>query len=273
MHFYYSGLRDECDVEILHAAEVTRVLVDPHDLPHAAGFPNVVLDSGAYRAFKAGKPLDVQALIEAASSRQLDFVVADVFGDAEASWQVYQSVKKAITGQVIPVWPWGSAQELLTRLLDASQIVGIGGLVPYLRRSETVGDREVTLAALTEVVARHPGRFHAFGLCWAKALDVLWDLLYSADTSHWLAARRSTAMATYVHTKTGYLQEAPWKSLHASTAVAVAESVRALKTFGPVTWQCSQCGQPAPHHRMRLLPSGKRKCPTCGNKIVPEVQP
>jgi hypothetical protein len=148
------------------------------------------------------------------------------------------------------------------------RIVGIGGLVPHLRRDEPLSDRDTVLAELTALVAEYPGRLHAFGLFWAKALDTLWELLYSADTSHWLAARRSTAMATYVHTGTGYLQEAPWKSLkHPDVETAVAASVVALRDFRPVTWACEQCGAVAPHHQMRLLPAAKRKC-ECGGRVT-----
>jgi hypothetical protein len=98
LKFYFSGLRDTADAELLRQLGVTRVLVDPHDLPNAAAFPHVALDSGAYRAFKAGKPLDLPALLRAASSREFDMVFADVFGDAELSYQVYHTVK-----QVLPV--------------------------------------------------------------------------------------------------------------------------------------------------------------------------
>ncbi len=269
LKFYFSGLRDTADAATLQPLGVTRVLVDPHDLPNAAAFPHVALDSGAYRAFKAGTSLDLPALLHAATSRAFDMVFADVFGDAEASYQVYQTVKQTlpVTVPVVPVWPWGSDLWRLHRLLDASQIVGIGGLVPHLRRDNPLSDRDTVLAELTALVAEYPGRLHAFGLCWAKALDTLWELLYSADTSHWLAARRSTAMATYVHTGTGYLQEAPWRSLkHPDVESAVTASVGALRDFRPVTWACTRCGAVAPHHQMRLLPAAKRKC-ACGGKL------
>jgi len=285
MYFYFSGLKDQRDVAALRAQSVTHVLVDPVDLPRAVTFPHVVLDSGAYRRWKQNLPYPGRAaFLTLARSRPFDAVVADdVFGDAEASFQNWLALRaEHLDSPLWPVWPWGADRAYLHAYLDGAPVVGIGGLVPLLRNRqrgefpteatyrEWRAKREQTLQELGELATDYPGRFHAFGLCWAKALDALWNILYSADTSHWLTPRRS-GLALYVHTRTGYLQEAPYRALkHATVDTAVDASIQALLTFRPARWACHRCGIEDTHRRMRLLPAAKRRC-ACGGKIIPEV--
>lgn len=276
MDFYFSGLRDRRDVALLRDAGVPRVLVDPHDARNAADFPHAILDSGAYRAWKAGKPLDVARLLLVAHSRPWDFVVADVFGDAEAGLNVWRDLVAALPGQpVMPVWPWGADKSLLATYLAEAPVVGLGGLVPLLRNRfrREFADPEYErweigryrlLEELAALVAQFPGRCHAFGLCWAPALDALWPALYSADTSHWLTTRR-TGLALHVD-RAGALGEAHWRDLdYPDPAAAVAGSIVALRDFAPVTWVCAQCGQIGAHHQVRL--DAFKACPDCGGQM------
>ncbi len=278
MQFYFSGLNDQRTVQLLLAAGVSRVLVDQFDVEQSTPFPSVILDSGAYRAWKQDLILDLDAYIDLALSRSWARVVAlDVFGDAQASYDNWLKMRQidALADRLIPVWPWGSDEAILREYLDHAQVVGLGGLVPLLRRRKAHEDpppdwkeqRERTLADLVDLAARYPGRFHAFGLCWAKATDVLWDLLASADTSHWLARRNGYVLN--VNTQWGYLQETPFRVLGYEPEQACLESAKALLTFQTATWRCEGCGRKVlhRHHRLRLLPASKRKCPGCGGKV------
>jgi hypothetical protein len=51
-------------------------------------------------------------------------------------------------------------------------------------------EREKVLRQLEKLVKQSPNRFHAFGLCWPKAITRLKPYLYSADTSIWLRGAR-----------------------------------------------------------------------------------
>ena len=179
---------------------------------------------------------------------------------------------EVLADRLLPVWPWGSDEDILAEYLDHAPVVGIGGLVPLLRRRKAHEepppvDRERTLADLVDLAARHPGRFHAFGLCWAKALDALWGLLASADTSHWLSRRNGYVLN--VHTQWGYLQETPFRALGHEPDEACLESIKALLGFRPAAWRCEGCARHVlgQHHRLRLLPASKRKCPGCGGRV------
>ncbi len=271
MKFYFSGLKSQSEVRMLQEASVTTVLVDQFDVGQAATFSHVALDSGAFRAWKRDLTLDLETYVTVAQSRAFDSVTAlAVFADAQASYDNWLRMRNTkLGGPLVPVWPWGSDRSLLQEYLAQAEWVGIGGLVPLLRRRNRGEEpppvkREQTLRDLADLAAAHPGRFHAFGLCWAKAQDVLWEVLASADTSHWLARRRG--LATYI-SRWGYLQEAPFRSLGYEPNEACIESARAIQRFQPARWFCQECGAAALHHEMRPVQSRRRRCSECKGQV------
>lgn len=260
MNLYFSGIKDNRDAALLREAGIQHVLCDDHDLPNTAGFEYVALDSGAYRAFKAGRALNVADYARRLTQLQrqratwFDFVVApDVIGDAEMSQHNWQTLRDQYGWHTTPVWQWGSPLRDLDEFLKGAPLVqgvplvGVGGLVPHLRsrrddkltkteRAEWQAKRLATLEQLRAVAEQYPGVLHAFGLCWTKAIEELGTLLYSADTSLYLDAARYGDVI-FRHTRTGHLSHAParlvptYAALAGDRAARVLESARNLADF------------------------------------------
>lgn len=224
MKFYFSGVRSPREAALLTQAGITHVLVDPASYTRIAPspFPNLVLDSGAYAAYKAGQMLTTASYAATLSELPLEvftwITCNDVIGDpaqTKANW----CELNALGYTTIPVWQWGSSLTDLYAYLHRAPLVGIGGLVPHLRdrRNEKLDkaakaawdrQRTKTLAALLGIVQQHPQRFHLFGLCWVKAFNALAPYLASADSSLWLNGRKY-GLALFIHSKTGKLTLAP----------------------------------------------------------------
>lgn len=211
MFFYFSGIKSADELDMLREAGVDRILADPIDMVRIVLADSYTgrkaLDCGSYRAFKGGEEVGAGKLINMAreaeqSGSPYDFVVAkDVIGDANRSFQYWVMMRQYwdLDTPLVPVWQWGGDREQLCVYLECAQIVGIGGLVPLLNRDRLLEEkeanafnkgREKVLRQLEKLVKQFPNRFHAFGLCWPKAITRLKPYLYSADTSIWLRGAR-----------------------------------------------------------------------------------
>jgi hypothetical protein len=202
MKMYFSGIAGKTEAEMLRQVGVERVLVDSKDLKNSVGFKNIVLDSGAYRVFKKGGSIDIVEYCRLAQSYPFDFVAApDVIGnpiETELNWQKVKHIPN-----MVPVWQWGSERELLSKYLNASQLVAIGGLVNLMREKN-----ETMLNELSEICSTYPNRFHIFGINWLKAIERLKGTAYSGDTSKWLDGARYKKVI-FIHTKNGHLYQLP----------------------------------------------------------------
>jgi hypothetical protein len=218
---YHSGVSDRQAYSMLREARVRHILVDPFDLENVTpDFPHVALDCGTYRAMKeaariaqSGDPSqrnkyllsvdDYERRIKDAG-RDFDLVMSlDVWGAQEQSFLNYKTLTRRGL-RVTPVWVYerGGNRRLLNYYLDRADVVALGGLVPGLREED-----EGLLRELTELCNSYPNRLHILGLRWLRAIDELKGLLYSADTSKFLAgARRGSVI--FVHERTGRLREA-----------------------------------------------------------------
>lgn len=248
MRMYFSGV-DKDTVVLLRQAGITRLVVNPADVALAEGF-HFGADSGAYPVFKANRRVVVEEHLAAIARIRLshtpDFVaMPDVIDDAAETFERWQQLRGRGLN-LMPVWHWESPEAWLQEYLADAPLVGIGGLVPYIRNrwSEKLDkaerarwDRE-RLKVLDQLIAlcqKYPAdRFHLFGLCWPKACEALRDLAWSADTSLWLAGRRYH-YALFEHARTRHLQAAPAKMIEAyrgldGDALSVANA-RALAAF------------------------------------------
>lgn len=287
MIFYFSGVAGTAEMAMLQEAGASRVLVDQFDLDVAAHWPgSIALDSGAYRVFRSGGRLDVLAYLDRAvqAGRPFDFVTApDVIGDADATLRNWHLARSRWCGdsRLLPVWPWGAPQAHLELYLDQAEIVGIGGLVPLLRqrRDKDISDKAERQAAnearypvldqLVSLCAKHPQRTHLFGLCWPEAIEALWHLAYSADSSSWLGGARNGEVI-YTDTRTGYLARTNAAFLPFAKAWdrqrRCVESARALLSFEPVTYRCPNgCSL----HPAKRIPHRKalQKCGSCQSPL------
>lgn len=218
MKFYFSGAAGNGEIAMLHKAGVERILVDPDDywgvlyyLERQRGeiwWPNIALDSGAYRAYKNGEELDLHEFAAALlrmDANNFDFVVApDVIGDPTAT--IVNARELWMNGiDCVPVWHWGSPLEHLNYYLTVSELVGIGALVEPMREKN-----ERVLRQLVDLCFAYPQRFHLFGLAWPKAIEKVAPYAYSADSSVWLRGARY-AYAIFKHRGHGHLTQAPAK--------------------------------------------------------------
>lgn len=245
MQFFFSGISDRKNYDLLIANGASHLLVDPYDLPNIEGWQGpAALDSGAYRLFREGKKKGVTLELTPAMTAQLlrplnlnrftFTTTCDVVGNPEKTRKNWRTLQREYGLATMPVWQWGAPMEHLAEYMGEADIVGLGGTVPFLRNKkekdiaeelmekgllaseeavkkglkEYEANRAVILEKLGEICARYPGRFHFFGLCWMQAIDQLSPYLFSGDSSLWLEGA-SKGLAVFVHTKTGKLSHAP----------------------------------------------------------------
>lgn len=230
MKLYFSGVSGRSEFEMLTEAGVSDFLADKWDIDNIFIHldTRVALDSGAYRAWKKGTPINVHEYLHYCTLNNFyDFkVMLDVFGQPHHTWENWVAYFQG--KDFVPVWSWGAPREYLQAYLSESDLVGIGGLVPSMRAKD-----EAMLMELHRLCEAHPGRFHLFGCNWLKALRVLKNLVHSADTSKWLDGGRY-GHVIFVHTKNGHLTQAPAKVLglgHLSRRERCVESARAMNEY------------------------------------------
>lgn len=225
MKLLFSGIASGSELEMLKAAGVRDLLADTHDWRnfHTDNASSGALDSGAYRAWKSGKPLDVDSWIKAVDSlgllhcgwysnsyNKLDFItMPDVLGDPDATWERWNELRERRLelmdrhywfDKVIPVWQWGAPREHLDAFIDWAKkrkeaideggfrwahLVAIGGLVPHFREKN-----ESVLEQVKEIASDHGDFLHILGLNWLKAMNELAPMVASCDTSKWLDGAR-----------------------------------------------------------------------------------
>lgn len=239
MQFYLSGIAGKGEFSMVNAAETKLpLLVDPVDLKQLTDWHgSVALDSGAYRAFKKGIPLNIDQYLEAAHSRTFDFVVApDIIGNPQQSYQNWIALRDQPLG-IMPVWEWGSDNSYLHRYLDHAPIVGIGGLVPTMRMKNQGSERKTKdkmLMQLSQLCQEYPNRFHIFGLNWLWAIESLKDLIASGDSSKWLDAARYGHII-FENSRTGHLSQAPAKCISEAKELSREQrciaSIQAIANF------------------------------------------
>ena len=235
MKLYFSGITGATERKAIEDAGVKYIVADPFDMVNLLDFDGEkILDSGAYRAFKADKPLDLNFLLRIDDENPFHRVVSpDVIGDPEQTYKNWLKYGPLFSNVVLPVWPWGGPREHLDAYLESHEIVGIGGLVPLMREKD--GNM---LDELTELCEAHPGRFHIFGINWLAAIQRLLSVAHSGDTSKFIDGARY-AHIIFVNTYTGYLSQAPAKVVAGwkpevkdfSRAQRMTECARVLNEF------------------------------------------
>lgn len=121
------------------------------------------LDSGAFTAWKQGKPVDLNAYIEYVRRFGTDYTSIAALDDITSSetsiinWRRMLAELPGLATRIIPVWHEGEPIEVLDEYVAGSPIVGVGRTAG--RRS-----KDKTLVLYDEVFNRWPaGAFHAFG--------------------------------------------------------------------------------------------------------------
>ncbi len=105
--------------------DVTKMMMQNQDVLR------VVLDSGAFTAWKAGKPIaldDYCRFIEGLPMKPWRYFTLDVIGDPEGSMRNYQTMLQR-GFKPVPIFTRGEDASVLDDYYKTSDLVGIGGLV------------------------------------------------------------------------------------------------------------------------------------------------
>jgi hypothetical protein len=125
----------------------------------AAVATGVMLDSGAFTAWKQGRPISLGAYADWLTEDHFprDHALSlDVIGDADASMRNFRQLSELVTG-IVPVWHEGDPLEHLDEYVARSPLVALGRLAA--RASE-----QKTLEFYDAAFNRHEAhRFHALG--------------------------------------------------------------------------------------------------------------
>lgn len=147
-----------------------------------------LVDSGAFTAFKSGKPIqlnDYISFIKGLPFKPFNSFMLDVIGDPEKTKENYQLMLKAKL-KPIPIFTRGEDISTLHEYYKTSDIVGIGGLVG------TKDNKSFVKAIMKEVGDR---KVHWLGF---NAKDFLaYYRPYMCDSSSWSAAVRYASCKLY----------------------------------------------------------------------------
>jgi len=231
---YFSGVASRREFKLLQQAGVKRIMVDPFDLKNipADWDGEVLLDSGAYRAFKQPrKALSVEQLVDFVMEhrqRLTGIVASDIIGQPIAS--VLKSLRFLVRLEqraveldvrerpwVMAVWQWGASPRLLPVLMQWADVVGIGGCQPWLKarskaeKQQRTENFEALVFLCRSLYQRYGPRTHIFGNCWERSIEALAPVVASSDTSHWMTPKRSGCVV-FRHDN-GHLAKAPARVL------------------------------------------------------------
>jgi hypothetical protein len=139
--------------------------------------PRLMLDSGAFSAWKSGKEIDLAKLISEARRACWESVVAlDVIGDGTRSQHNAHIMRNQVGSRVMPVFHIGEPLELLAAYCEVFERVGLS-----CRFGEPIAQ---SLAWLDRCFAHaYPHRFHSFG--WMDDVALTAFPFDSADAVSW----------------------------------------------------------------------------------------
>ena len=119
------------------------------------------LDSGAFSAFRQGKPVDIDKYIEYVKKWDEEIEVyagLDVIGDQEATWENVQYMVQAGLNP-LPTFHYGEDFEYLEKYCQQFEYIAIGGIVP-------IKSRDLLTTFLDKCFSRIPAetKVHGFGV-------------------------------------------------------------------------------------------------------------
>lgn len=148
-----------------------------------------LLDSGAFTAWKAGKPIqldDYCRFIESLPFKPWRYFTLDVIGDAEKSFNNYQIMLKRGFNP-IPIFTRGEDISMIDEYYKTSDVLGIGGLVG------TQGNKGFVKAIMSKIGNR---KVHWLGF--TNLTFVSFYKPYMCDSSSWSGGIRFGQMPLYL---------------------------------------------------------------------------
>ena len=150
---------------------------------------NFVLDSGAFTAWKSGKPIaldDYCKFIESLPFKPWRYFMLDVIGDAKGTLKNYELMLKRGFNP-IPVFTRGEDLSVLEEYYKTSDVVGIGGLVG------TQGNKGFVKGIMSKIGSR---KVHWLGFTSHDFLTVYKPFM--CDSSSWLTTSRFGTSRVYL---------------------------------------------------------------------------
>lgn len=150
---------------------------------------NFLLDSGAFTAWKAGKPIlldDYCRFIESLPFKPWRYFTLDVIGNPEASFKNYE-IMLSRGFKPIPIFTRGEDPKMIDEYYKTSDVVGLGGLVG------TQGNKGFVKGIMNVVNGR---KVHWLGFNTKEFIEHFKP--YTCDSSSWSAAVRYAACKLYI---------------------------------------------------------------------------
>lgn len=208
MRFYFAGSFSGVSEEKLKELGVKNKLYSFVNEPKSAvkwGSEGLLLDSGAFTEFTTGKPVNIDLLIGFIKKYQPEYAIQlDVIGDDDATWRNYQYMVDQGLHNILPVIHYKASEAHIKRVLEASDYVLLGGLVPLTRAPEKL---RKWLDYLYANFGLKDKKVHALGV------TTRWCLqrypFYSVDSSSALSITRypSSDKTNIMHQKTKHYTE------------------------------------------------------------------
>lgn len=227
------------------------------------GVYRLMVDSGAFTAWNAGKPVSLDDYCEFLDSiehlRPFHAVQLDVIGDEEASWNNYEKMR-ARGYDVLPVFTRGSSVEALERMYSTTDYVLLGGVA-------TGGGNRNYVKWFSEVGRGR--KAHWLGFTSDKFIRALRPT--SVDSSSWTGSARFGQIFTF-DAKTGegslwgkldFRQRPPAKAVRHLRqlkvpweAIKLLAKSKAWTGVGPPQWPHTQQFSPEPGSSLLLSTLG-----------------
>jgi hypothetical protein len=151
-----------------------------------------VLDSGAFTAWKAGKPIaldDYCRFLETLPVQPWRYFTLDVIGDPHASLKNYETMlARGFTP--VPIFTRGESLDMLDEYYKTSDLVGVGGLVG------TNGNKGFVNGVMKRIAGR---KVHLLGFTNLEYISVYRP--YMCDSSSWASAMQYASIKLYAHGK------------------------------------------------------------------------
>ena len=148
-----------------------------------------LLDSGAFTAWKSGKPIDIDEYSKMLTTIPIEpwrYFTLDVIGDAVGSMKNYETlISRGF--KPIPIFTRGAPIEMLDQYYSTSDVVGIGGLVGTPKN-----------LGFVKGIMRYVGKRKVHWLGFVRHAFINHYRPYMADASSWSHASRNGDLKVYM---------------------------------------------------------------------------
>ena len=164
---------------------VEKLVEHQHDM-------NFFLDSGAFTAFKSGKPIQLDTycrFLESLPVKPWRYFMLDVIGDHKATMANYETMLKRGFNPV-PVFTPGQPMEDIERYYETSDLIGFGGIAGAKNTAKTLG--------YIKLLMRHAKGRNVHLLGYTGLENIKYFKPYSCDSSSWSSAARFGSLPIYL---------------------------------------------------------------------------